>query len=562
LRGDLDWITLKALEKDRERRYASASELSDDLRRYLHHEPVIASPPSALYKMRKFVRRNRIGVLASCLVICAILAGVVGLTVGMAKARDSAELARESADQARDAAQQAQAVNDFMREVLTSVSPESEGADVRLADVMDNASAVASQRFAGQPEMEAQVRLLLSTVFLQLDKGSESIGEADRAATLLESIHGRDDPRPLRARLLHLQTLVYANRTRDAEVALANLAPRVSADEADPMAMEIALFTAGVHRLRGRLDQAESILRELQQRTLLHGGQDRLHLMILNGLISVLLARQDASDPNHRELCREIEMLAQEMKDTADQRGQADSIPSVRARMLVADMMISRGEFAGAADLCREVLAISESRFGRCHIQREMAMSVLADALNRLDDSAGAAEMALQTINCAKVQNNALRLIVRIMGALPYLERSGRWAEGESIAREYRNVLEQMGGGHGDMRLYGDLFIARFVSLQERFEESGPLLQSLLTREHEADDDQTRARIYMCWGSDLARRGLYEQAEQNLLVAADRLGDVRRGTDDKTAGDLIAEFIALYRAWGKPELADEYEAMR
>jgi len=562
LYGDLDWIALKALNKDRDRRYASAAEFAEDLRRYLRHEPVIAGPPSALYKVKKFARRNRFGVLASCLVGLAVLAGVVGLTVGMVKARQSADQAHESANHARDAALQAQAVNDFMREVLTSVSPDSKGADVRLVDVMEDASAVASQRFVGQPELEAQVRLLLSTVFLHLDIRRESIKEADMAATLLESIHGRNDPRALRARLVHLQTLLHANRTRDAETALANLAPRISADEANPMAMEIALFTAGVLRLRGRLDQAEAILRELQRRLPVHGAEDTMHLHVLDGLIGVLLARQDASSPNHLQLCREIEMLAQEMKDRADQQGRAESIPALRARVLMADMMVARGEFAGAADLCRDVLATSEARFGRCHIQRQMAMSVLADALNRLDDSAGAAEVTLQIIECAKMQNESLQLIVRIMEGLPLLERGGRWAEGESFAREYRNVLEQMGGGHGDMRLYGDLFIARFVSLQGRFEESGPLLQALLAREHEADDDQTRARLHMCWGSDLARQGLYQQAEQSLLAAADRLGDVHRGTSDKTPDDLIGEFIALYRAWGRPELADEYEAMR
>jgi hypothetical protein len=415
LRGDLDWIALKALEKDRERRYASASELADDLRRYLRHEPVTAGPPSALYRMRKFVRRNRIGVLASCLVVCAILAGVVGLTVGMVQARESAELANESAGQARDAAQQAQAVNEFMQDVLTSVSPDSEGADVRLVDVMGDASAVASLRFAGQPELEAQVRLLLGKVFLHLDMRPESIKEADAAAMLLESIYGRNDPRALRARLLHLQTLLYANRTRDVEAALADLAPRIPTDETDAMSMEFAWFTAGVHRMRGRLAQAEAILRELQQQLQVHGAEDTMHIHVLDGLIGVLLARQDADDPNNLQLCHEIEMLAREMKDRADQQGRAGSIPALRARVLMADMMTVRGDFAGAANLCRDVLATSEARFGRCHMQRQMAMSVLASALNRLDDSAGAAEMTLQIIECAKLQNESLQLIVRIM---------------------------------------------------------------------------------------------------------------------------------------------------
>jgi WD40 repeat protein len=75
--GDLDWITLKAMEKDRARRYASASELAADLERYLHDEPVLATPASAVYRAQKFVRRNRLAVTAATLVAVAVVAGLV-----------------------------------------------------------------------------------------------------------------------------------------------------------------------------------------------------------------------------------------------------------------------------------------------------------------------------------------------------------------------------------------------------------------------------------------------------------------------------------------------------
>ena len=66
LRGDLDWILLKALEKDRARRYETANAMAMDIRRYLDNEPVLASPPSAAYMARKFVRRHRGGVAVAC----------------------------------------------------------------------------------------------------------------------------------------------------------------------------------------------------------------------------------------------------------------------------------------------------------------------------------------------------------------------------------------------------------------------------------------------------------------------------------------------------------------
>ncbi|MDP1592536.1 MAG: protein kinase, partial [Prosthecobacter sp.] len=76
LRGDLDWITLKALEKERERRYGSAVDLADDLERHLNHEPVEAGPPSALYRFRKLVQRNRLAVSAAAAMLVLLIAGI------------------------------------------------------------------------------------------------------------------------------------------------------------------------------------------------------------------------------------------------------------------------------------------------------------------------------------------------------------------------------------------------------------------------------------------------------------------------------------------------------
>jgi tetratricopeptide (TPR) repeat protein len=80
LRGELDWITMKALEKERSRRYASTAELAADLRRYLDNQPVLAGPPSTVYRMKKFVRRHRVPVAAAGVVLLALVGGIVGVT--------------------------------------------------------------------------------------------------------------------------------------------------------------------------------------------------------------------------------------------------------------------------------------------------------------------------------------------------------------------------------------------------------------------------------------------------------------------------------------------------
>ncbi len=99
--GDLDWVVVKALEKDRNRRYESVSGLAADIQRFLNNEPVIARPPSAVYRISKFVRKNRSGVAAATLLLTALVAGLAGTTWQMRRA----QIAERSAEQARDLAQ-------------------------------------------------------------------------------------------------------------------------------------------------------------------------------------------------------------------------------------------------------------------------------------------------------------------------------------------------------------------------------------------------------------------------------------------------------------------------
>src|SRR5947209_9491069 len=86
VRGELDWIVMKALEKDRNRRYETANAFAADVQRYLNDEPVLACPPSAGYRFRKFARRNKGPMLAASLVFLALVVGVMGTTWGLVRA--------------------------------------------------------------------------------------------------------------------------------------------------------------------------------------------------------------------------------------------------------------------------------------------------------------------------------------------------------------------------------------------------------------------------------------------------------------------------------------------
>jgi WD40 repeat protein len=102
LRGDLDWIAMKALEKDRSRRYQTAIGFALDVQRYLADEPVLACPPSLGYRLGKFLRRHRAPALAVALVLLALVGGIIGTTLGMIRANDEAVERGKAEKQARD----------------------------------------------------------------------------------------------------------------------------------------------------------------------------------------------------------------------------------------------------------------------------------------------------------------------------------------------------------------------------------------------------------------------------------------------------------------------------
>jgi serine/threonine protein kinase/tetratricopeptide (TPR) repeat protein len=127
VRGELDWIVMKSLEKDRSRRYETANGFAMDVERYLADEPVAACPPSAGYRLKKFVRRNKGVVLAASLVLLTLLAGIAGTTYGLIRAEDrrvEAEEARaaekDRADGERLAKQAAEAERDAKGKALAA----------------------------------------------------------------------------------------------------------------------------------------------------------------------------------------------------------------------------------------------------------------------------------------------------------------------------------------------------------------------------------------------------------------------------------------------------------
>jgi WD40 repeat protein/serine/threonine protein kinase len=139
LRGDLDWIVMKALEKDRNRRYETPGAFAADVERFLHNEAILARPPSALYRLRKFAHRNRAAVLTAALVALLLLLGIAGTTVGLVWAVNAEAVARRSQADAEIDATQARDARQLAEDRLTDVGRERDGANKLRADAVTNA---------------------------------------------------------------------------------------------------------------------------------------------------------------------------------------------------------------------------------------------------------------------------------------------------------------------------------------------------------------------------------------------------------------------------------------
>ena len=180
VRGELDWIVMKALEKDRQRRYETADGLAMDIRRYLAGEPVVAAPPGRLYRVRKLIRRNRVWFTAASLVAAALVLGIIGTSYGLVWA------IRER-DHATQEASRAKALNNFMRQMVLSANPEDSGdRGVTVADMLSKASVQADSTLRDEPIAEGEARTFLADTLRVLGHIDQAEKEARRALELRE----------------------------------------------------------------------------------------------------------------------------------------------------------------------------------------------------------------------------------------------------------------------------------------------------------------------------------------------------------------------------------------
>ncbi len=196
IRGDLDWIVMKTLEKDRNRRYETANGLAMDLRRFLNEEPVVARPPSNFYRFQKLVRRNKLAFAAVGGAMSALLIGLAVSTWLFVRERIARQRVSTAEQKAKTAASKSEQVAQFLKDMLAGVGPSvASGRDATLLrELLDKTATRVARDLTNQPEIEVDLRNTIGEVYRALGEHEKAAQMHREALNRVRSALGYDHP--------------------------------------------------------------------------------------------------------------------------------------------------------------------------------------------------------------------------------------------------------------------------------------------------------------------------------------------------------------------------------
>ena len=378
LRGDLDWITMKAIARDRTQRYDSAAELAADIGRHLKNQPVLAGPPSAAYRLGKFVRRHRAGVAAAVLVVLALLAGIAGTTLEARRANREAERANREAEVARQ-------VSDFLVQLFEVSDPDrARGNTVTARELLDHGAARVENELGDQPRVQARLMDTIGTVYGQLGLYEEALPLVEEGLEIRRRALG-EDHEELADSLFHLAGLRSAQGDYDRAEELLQQALTLREAALGPESPQVAavlnrLFE--VYRLRGDSEKAQPLYERalaIQEKTL---GSDHPEVAVsVNGLGELYY---DRGDFERAEPLFQRSLEIREKALGSDHRDVAESLNNL------ADLYRSTGELDRVEPLQQRALAIWEKVLGPEHPDVAASLNNLAAHYRSLGDYARA----------------------------------------------------------------------------------------------------------------------------------------------------------------------------
>jgi len=581
LRGDLDWIAMKALERDRERRYGTPAELAADLRRYLNHEAVLARPPSTAYRARKYIRRHRVAVSVS--------AGLMVLLAAFSVLQ-ALELRRTA--QQRDRATR---ITEFMTGMFKVADPsEARGNSVTVREILDKASNDIRLGLGRDPQVQAQMMQVMARTYMnlglyprahdlataaleaqmallgpdnretltsrelvawsELRLGDLVAAESQERAVLADEqrILGREDPSTLES-MIHLASALQRRNDYRGEEALAREVIQISTRHMAPesvLTLQARSLLAGSLFIQQRLPDAEQAFREsldADRRVLGPDHPDTLKTMSNLGIVINFQGRRAEAEPLFRgALSLEQRVFGPEHDVT------------LMTRAHLGFLLRSEGRGVEAEKLDRETWAIRSRTLGQDNSITLWSESSVARDLLLEGDLAAAEGLEREAVTGLRRAAGAVTDTVDAQtGLAEILNREGRWAEAEPLARE---SLAQVPLSTNPLAT-ADAMRALGVSLahRNRSAEADKLFREMLDQHGDADFRSSMWYSYACTAAagqdtDSALRYLHEaiSAGYRDLDQLSLDADLQGMRDNPKFQQLVADLKAPSASVARP----------
>jgi serine/threonine protein kinase len=433
LRGDADAIALKALEKDRARRYATPSELAADVGRYLRNEPVLARPASPGYRARKYILRHRVGVAAAAAFVVLLLSFAVAQAFELRRITSE----RDRADRERDRANR---IAGFMTGMFKVSNPsEARGNTVTAHEILDKASEQIGADLNSDPGLQAQLMQTMAQTYTGMGLYGRARVLTERALAIQRSLLGERDRATLKTESYLAQLIRSEGHTTEAEKLLLKTleAQRKVLGANDPDTL-ISMDRLGyVYSNEARHAEAESLFRQtLDAERRVLGPSDPQTLSTLNELAETLTpqGRYAEADQVYHELI-------------AAQRSSLgpDHPATLLSMSHAAENLSEEGQFAEAEKLYTEVIADQRRVLGPEHPQVLRAMMFLAATMMKEARYAEADALQSQVIEIKRrVLGPAHASTLQSMELKAMcLSREGRYADAEKMFREVIETAEK-----------------------------------------------------------------------------------------------------------------------
>jgi eukaryotic-like serine/threonine-protein kinase len=470
LRGDLDWIAMKALEKDRARRYGTPSELAVDIRHFLKHEPVVARPASTMYRAKKYVRRHALGVGAGA-VLLLLLAGF-----GLLQTLDLRRITRER-DRANRERDRATRITYFMTNMFKVSDPsESRGNSVTAREILDKAANDLDKGLAKDPEVQSQMMHVMASTYSNLGLYPRAQELEERALDSRTHLLGAGDQKTLES-MGQLGWILdreghYDEADKLERQALAGERRVLGSDDA--VLLDTIDHMAATAGDLGHNEEEEKLAREaIQIATAKLGPESEETLRSMNTLAAAFFneGRYDEAEREYRPL---IEVARRTLGP--------DHPLTLSANGNLATTLASTGRLKEAEQLDREVLAAQQRVLGPGHQKTTLTMDNLSSIIDMQGRHVEACELSREvlairsrTLGAEHPETLATQVNLSI-----YLLEAGHSEEAEKMLRETLAALIRVDGPNNSDTLACQTELARTLNKEGHYEEAEKLARASL----------------------------------------------------------------------------------